>query len=1505
MSLVPPQHPCIVDTWFLAAGRAPICIQPRRLHLRRGTSQHEFERQCLWIWGELVEAGRPVHIVEVQPTPQTIMGSVAHFLVIQDLTEDLVGLLVHSDAFPVLRKHRAILTTTPTSALEVFSALHYPHICQVVSSPCYLQDPLLEVMPYADAVQFRPSLGRLYHGGILPPDFGLAQEDSEQSDDADSEGESTDVPELEDDGPAVSPRSSDEGSDDIASLLHIDASCPDSGVTSSETLPWGEVPLEYKLVDLFTPTVEGPTEPSVPSWVAQVRPAGDLQEFSNPEDVFVLMQRERSRSRNQSHDHALDPELRASPGESSNSSVPVSSSVEADLINWDVIFTEMPFDPVNVQAGVQGPTASEAAVPAGLPVQEVVGVYPVTSLFQEQTENIVLLECRQDHIAHGSEALILFDVMCRDRTIEANEAGPHQFGPHLFHSAHISRAWLTFNAMTQVFHLARFIDAHPRSVVVRHNSLVWQPSDTVMRRFRNGDHLEIIFDDVADETYRADLITWLRAEGLNPWPSLQAEATGMVVSPTLPFSIADVPSQLCDSPGGGSGHTFRTWYISHRSHEVCRESRTVTFAGNPLYWKLLLSQVWNGLFDPRAAYTLTWVSPQPAADVMEGFDRTPHIIIEQHHREHRIAVHLTAVIGTAPDLQVTQGVFSVLDYCPATAYIDRMELDRLCARRYICRVTHDSVPIREDEIIHRPTGQAITIRAFERASSSTDAASLMQMPADSTHAGAPDTGGSTCSPDLPDPVVPAAAAELSALPIAGSPACDMPPRGQIATYFLSAINMPRCAFPRFVNYQDALQNWHTVLTRLWHELIDQTSPVEIFVVQPVPVSNYALEDGPTIYALVVQHRAVHNCPALVTLAEPDQALHIAVFITPSVTVRQVITSVGQGRRCFNRMQNTRCRLFIGQQLLLPTVEHGITPGTGLHLEIAPISVEENVPESIALEARGLQLLQRSARRVSSAHLALAVPTLPILDESCPTWWTKKVRSYTEDNSDLRSGSATPSTPDPKVLDLHGALALRETLVDFQGVFNLHQRLSDLCLPVVVGWPAGFLLSDLDLQAAFHLPIWTCEDPLELTFYTDASYVGTAAVGVGIVLVVQTTVGPRLGGTLSLAHYGTSSFPGEQLALGWALLWAHQLQLHRDLCPNAGPLSIQFCFDAQAVGFMAAGWMQPRQDEELASFLRALGHCLEEFWGASWITWSHVKGHSGHLWNEVADRLANFGREGTTIADPAWLEVVRSSEAAHLAWLWAVKPLKCGDPTLPPLCGHHVVHGSHLPHLPQAISLSAWTQQDTPASCSELVTGQVLVATANVLSLSERKDAGMSIVGARQLAIMEQFHIQGVHFVGVQETRHKNSVSQNNQCFHVLGHPATAEGLDGVQLWISKTAPLTQNGKRIEDDHFAVIAQATFVGRSQPGQLKKRRPQSLGGFQQLFASYEGAQAVRDALPVATWGQSVHQDAADFSRACEQLHSWIPVPFRKAPRKRHLQASTWNLIQCKKALYLRSD
>eukprot|EP00438_Fugacium_kawagutii_P013974 Skav219506 [mRNA] locus=scaffold5760:83309:90543:- [translate_table: standard] len=146
--------------------------------------------------------------------------------------------------------------------------------------------------------------------------------------------------------------------------------------------------------------------------------------------------------------------------------------------------------------------------------------------------------------------------------------------------------------------------------------------------------------------------------------------------------------------------------------------------------------------------------------------------------------------------------------------------------------------------------------------------------------------------------------------------------------------------------------------------------------------------------------------------------------------------------------------------------------------------------------------------------------------------------------------------------------------------------------------------------------------------------------------------------------------------------------------------------------MAAGWMQPRQDGELASFLRAFGLCLEEFWGASWITWCHVKGHSGHLWNEVADRLANFGRESTTIADPEWLDVVRSSEDAHLAWLWAVKPLKCRDPTLPPLRGHHVVHESHLPHLPQELSLSMWTHQDTPASCSVLVTGQILVATAN-------------------------------------------------------------------------------------------------------------------------------------------------------------------------------------------------
>ncbi|CAL1163263.1 unnamed protein product, partial [Cladocopium goreaui] len=60
------------------------------------------------------------------------------------------------------------------------------------------------------------------------------------------------------------------------------------------------------------------------------------------------------------------------------------------------------------------------------------------------------------------------------------------------------------------------------------------------------------------------------------------------------------------------------------------------------------------------------------------------------------------------------------------------------------------------------------------------------------------------------------------------------------------------------------------------------------------------------------------------------------------------------------------------------------------------------------------------------------------------------------------------------------------------------------------------------------------------------------------------------------------------------------------------------------------------------------------------------------------------------------------------------------------------------------------------------------------------------------------------FVGIQETRHKHLVGTNNPWYHVLGHPATPHGQDGIQLWISSCIPLSTTNTFIRREHICIV-----------------------------------------------------------------------------------------------------
>eukprot|EP00438_Fugacium_kawagutii_P019482 Skav235615 [mRNA] locus=scaffold358:94800:107242:+ [translate_table: standard] len=1417
LQVLPEGRRIYYDTWFLSVGLSHRCIRSRRFQLHASLTPQDLKSACIELWQDLLLPGRPVQLFEVKPKPDTLLSSKGHLIVVQGDTTDHASVLVKCDALPVLAKHRAVLIQRGDCVLDVLATAQIDLACEAPLRACTLET--LGDVPQSFVNDEQPwyRQGALVqaHLHFMHP----APADAESSED-----DSTCVP---------SPKS-------IDSVADLDS----TGSLTSDDLPWSEIPLDYRIQDVFELSED-------PSWIQQL----ELSQEPSPGDLVSFMQRDRSRSRDESG-HSDEDE--APESDEPNSPSTQNSSESPDTFDWEIYYTHMPTDPAIVRAGPEGPSIAAAAHATGFPAPSVVGIYPIRTLAQSNTEFVAVMECREDHVAHGSEALIMFDVICRDREAEVTEGSPGDYGPHLFHSAHISRAWLSFSHVVAIFHLSHMMESHAQHLTVLHNGNVWDPADPLLHHMQNGDHLEVIFGDSTDLHYRRDLIVWLRAEGLSLWPALVAAAAELDISPTMPF-VAQAPaaSSSCSMGSGSSpALTFRTWYVSHRNFPSCTDPRVIRFTGGPQEWRSVLAQVWEDRFDQHASFTITWVTPQPHTNRADPLDLSPHLIIEQHQRSQLIAVHLTALVGSGDAQTQSRGAFSVATLCPTATYLDLMGLDRLCARRYTCRITHDHLPIRDTELIRRPTGQAITIHAFEHESGpESDQQALMQWPhalpltLSPFHRAPADTGSMDDLEPFPMPVLPLQSGSGEPIAHEAQPsdqasrdacihqaaACGAPSEEvSLSTYFLSPRAMSICAFPRIARISTGT-TWREEILRLWKDHYDPHAPVEILTVHPAPPNSY-VTDTPMLFALVVQHRSEQICPILVTIEEQSEFIHIAWLAPTQATPRQLIEGVGQGNQCFGPRRASSCEVRIGAAILQMGSVYSLRPGVNVLLQLLPLtSADAGVHLEVMAHSDQVSLLQRPQ---SDRRNEILLPIPAEEDSLCPSWTRfTGCQSYTEDNPNLRSGlAAKKPSQQPTPIDLVRALPVRSTAVDFGPVLDLHAQLADVPLPVQYSWPHGFLTQHDQLQDVFHIPFWQHETPLAYSFYTDASFRGTAAVGIGVILLVHTEQGDRIGGHICQAHFGASAFPGEQLALGWAMLWAFQLQLWHEVIAPGYPLHISFYFDAQAVGYMAAGWMASHGSDALSCFLRDMGICLEEFWQPSWIHWYHVHGHSGHFWNEVVDKLAGQGLRGDSIDCPWWAHhVAQLEDRSAVAWLWAVRPLAVGDSTLPKLQGRWLMHCARLPQLPLRSRLPAWDVSPSPSVSQPPRVGTIRVVSANVLTLSERQDRGLSITGARQLAIMTQIAQHQPHIVGVQETRHKARLSQNNSFFHVLGHAATPQGTDGVQLWLAKDRLLREGGTPLQLQHVS--------------------------------------------------------------------SWIAATPAAVPRKRHLHPSTWNLIQYKKNLYLQ--
>eukprot|EP00438_Fugacium_kawagutii_P030179 Skav207265 [mRNA] locus=scaffold434:14169:23378:- [translate_table: standard] len=1193
-----------IEVWFLDPIRAPICLRARRIRVPRDMPSDQITDMCLHAWADFLVLGARVQLTHVMPTPSTYPATVAHVIITQDFRGDHTSILMRSDAFPVLQKHRAVSVANSASVADIMRAAHHQVACDTPFIDCAIRDLARPPLVYHDS-----EIPQLAQGSLVTGTATAMYDSSDDEQEAASD------------------------SDDASDATTGTPSESSSSATSAD-LDWHEMPMEFCLQDVFD---DGPSY----TWLTSQNLTNTTEAFG---DFVSLMQRDRSRSRNQTHSaedelEAEDPNAENS-GDEQEESEPASASdrSEPDTFSWQIIYTDMPIEPVNVLAPEGGPTLEQARQATGFPLHSVVGLYPVRSLIEQQADYIAIMECREDYIGHGSEVLILFSIMCRDQAAEQAEAEPGEYGPHLFNSAHIARTWQAFDTFAVTFRLSHFIATHPGLVSVYHNGDLWRHTDRNLHRFRNGDHVEVVFQHPVTHAARVDLIDWLLREGLTVWPSLLESSNYMVVSPTLPFDITEEPaSSSCGRPSQPSPRLgYHTWYISHRRHIECHESRVVVMDHNPLSWKSALSQVWQDVFDPDGPYTVTWISPPPIASPAESRQPLPHLMIEQHIRPGMIAVHLTSVMQQGETTDYQQGAFSTASMTRTHQYLGFMKIDGLCTHRFTCHVMHDQLPVRDSELVNRPTGQALTIYGSLRPQRvmQTDASSMMQLDVHPVgHSPPADTGATDSDPpSLPALECmtphPGSQVAMEAQPADSSIADaidrvmsmhDVPSQQVLfSTYYLSPVRLQHCAFPRFVQGPTSMLLLRETLIRAWQDLVDPNSPLELILVYPQPPTNEHARHVGVIFIILAQHRQEAHRPALVTLEEASEFLRVATLFAPVATIRQVVRSVGQQQRCLGAHGTASCAMHIHDLVALPSTVFEVSPGLGIRLQIQELpdhSAQWNPGHHEETRNEGFSLLQTGvARLCHQAHTEDNVGLRSGLDaQTMP----REMTELTPPLPSAHQGQEFDLSPPSPATTLHslkhalGRLTHRSLCkfnTDWTALPELHpaaQHAVD-CTPNTVGHVPHEIHVYTDGSARDGNLSWALV-ALDVT-YSDA----------GMCVSKRGFAGGRVDCTLgNFAPHALDAEATAVIGLAEIMLGQPSLEACPIVCHCDSTAAGLGAFGEQALATIH-GQEAPRQ-----MLARVLVHLLQQ---GRRVTLRHVHAHEFHPWNEFADSVAYAIRE---------------------------------------------------------------------------------------------------------------------------------------------------------------------------------------------------------------------------------------------------------------------------------------
>lgn len=273
----------------------------------------------------------------------------------------------------------------------------------------------------------------------------------------------------------------------------------------------------------------------------------------------------------------------------------------------------------------------------------------------------------------------------------------------------------------------------------------------------------------------------------------------------------------------------------------------------------------------------------------------------------------------------------------------------------------------------------------------------------------------------------------------------------------------------------------------------------------------------------------------------------------------------------------------------------------------------------------------------------------------------------------------------------------------------------------------------------------------------------------------------------LSHFlGTDQIGSEfseREALFWAALWRLSIN---------STIPTLFRSDSVTTTSQALGLAGCADQHITFQHLRSVFHALNAILPQECLNVSHVRGHAGDPWNELADYLAKT--ESNSGHKLRRQNVNLKTFLPALPYLWMIFDERSGVPRFT---------GSGFDISPPSLPSRSYRDK-TPASKPTTITSNsmaVSIASFNVGSLFSHPDG----FGGKLHYLREQIKKLKLNVVGIQEARSEAGFSQADDVIRLAS--GSRQGCHGVELWINTTQPLACNAMKstkIKKQHLQVL-----------------------------------------------------------------------------------------------------